>query len=240
MFAGILRSGLARWAYTIGLGVLLLALLAPTLAAGTLLSIPGSMPEFTGGLYNVVGYNGDYEWYSYTADLEYAVFRSSVPALGLSGPDGCYIFTYQFFNHSPTSYPDTLSDGGSNDAIVSFELGLFTNSLYNAGSGPVVGYVLDPYAPSVAPTSVGVDANSILWNFDDGEASPGERSDILYFVSLNSPYLSNGSFTGNAAANFDGVPVPEPATGGLAIIGGIALLSSGIARRVYGRKSVAR
>ena len=239
MFAAISQSGVRRWAYTMGLGALLLALFAPTLAAGTLLTLPGSMPEFTGYERNLVAYDAEYDYYSYTVNLEYAVFKDSVPGLPLSYP-GKYIYTYQFFNHHQSNDPDTLSDGGSNDPITTFDVGLLSNNIYDAGSGPVAGSVADPSPTdptSRAPSSITITSNSLHWNFDYDPYTvyPGEQSDILYFVTPYSPYLTNASFSGNVGLNIDGVPVPEPATGMLAIIAALALLSTGVVRRVRGK-----
>jgi hypothetical protein len=223
-------------------GIVLLALMGPTATAGTLLTIPGACSGYQGGVYGVAGYIAEFDYTSYTADLNFAVFKDSVPTLGLSFP-GRYIYTYQLFNWD-----------SSNDSITTFDLGLYATEISRDGInranvyGPdgtmpsdyVAGSVSDPTPTD--PTSrswstISVTDNSLHWNFDTFSTSvmPGEQSDILYFVSPYSPYLSNASFSAAAAVNMENIPVPEPATGMMAIFGGIGLILAVGVRRVYCR-----
>jgi hypothetical protein len=163
----------------------------------------------------------------FAADIEYAVYRDSAAALNLRFP-GLYIYAYQLFNYADSTFPlDTFSMGVNGNQQVAN-----------------VGYC-DPTGGSRLPDGLGewsLGANSVLWEFNDNHPPssmvyPGGHSAILYFTSPFGPGRASATVVGGLGAdvgesNGPFSPIPEPATGGLLLVGAAALLAAAGARRM--------
>jgi hypothetical protein len=240
-------SATSRWGHLnrlagvsgFGIALLALLLLATTANAADLLSdYPGY--EQGGKASNLLGnvYSGtDFAFHAFTADLEYAVYHNS--AFGQSF-DGEYVYAYQLFNHGQGDWDLDFFDETSQNSL--YSLHGFTVALYGYPQIDAVGVVS---GTGVAPTtwmfngSPSDPINSMDAVFTAPEIDPGMNSAIFYFTSPVGPEKAHAALTGGGDVNIDDparqpfTPVPEPAMGGLAIIGGIALLLGAARRRTF-------
>jgi hypothetical protein len=235
MCAVSVRRSLHLQGCALGVGVLLIALTATSASGGLLLTDPNTLQS--GAVNDIVGSmdldeDGVLDLYMFTADLEYAVYQESAPALSLSFPN-LYIYAYQFFNHDE-----------SQDVLNAFSMGIAENQLVGN-----VGYVADPDPDytSIAPSS-GVwnqGASSVKWQFSTLEVAPNEQSEILYFTSPFGPGRAYATLAGGMGVTVDDPgsqpfsPIPEPSTAWLMSIGAVALLLANFIRQVYGRTRLA-
>ena len=178
------------------------------------------------------------------AEVEFAVYApgqfSTSTALGLpADPSGGadYVYAYEVFNDGPN---------GSNVTVQTLTINVdypnFPNAIPIPGSfvSNVAG--LDP--PGLAPhlsrfvPASGQPKHSVVWNYDSVSGllnpSPAQHSDILYFASPWAPHFVLSSIGGGVSTGATQPlpsPIPEPATGALAMIATICLLAANIARR---------
>jgi hypothetical protein len=220
-------AGVASWARAIAAAALLVAVIAPSVEAGLLTQYDPNSQYGT-----VVGLSPEGAEWAFTADIEYAVFDGSAAALDLEFP-GLFIYAYQLFNSDSSYYP-----------LESFSVGLRPDQ-----QAANFGY-LDPNSDSCLPNGPGeATPSSAIWNFNDAEppsttVSPGGHSAILYFTSPYGPGRAGATVVGGLGADVGEdvgpfSPAPEPATGGLLMVGAIALLFAGVARRIRrGKRAV--
>ena len=234
MCAVSVRRSLRWQGCALGVGALLIALMATTASGGFLLTDSNTLQS--GAVNDIVGSmdldeDGVPDWYMYTVDLEYAVYYESAPTLSLSFPDK-YIYAYQFFNHEE-----------SEDNLNAFSMGVDGDQLVGN-----VGYVADPdpdYASIAASSGIwNLGANSVVWQFSSPEVAPNEQSEILYFTSPFGPGRAYATLTGGMGVTIDDPgsqpfsPISEPSTMGLMSIGAIAFLLANAIRRVYNKVRV--
>jgi len=224
------KSDVCLWGCAMGLAALMIGAMTGPASAGLLTTDPDSCVHGAAAITLGVDWDDDgiMDDYPITGSVEYAVYQGSAPLLSLDY-SGKYIYAYQLF-----------SDASSEVNAHALSVGVY-------GSQEMVeqtGYIPDNSA--VAPTSItwSTGAQSVIWEFSqtyDGGVPPGAHSTILYFVSPYGPGTNTATWLGGGAATVDGIPSPvsEPATGVLTIIGALALLSTGVARRVRGKNRVA-
>jgi hypothetical protein len=225
------------------LALLLVVGIADAARADLLTQYPSNIGK-SGEIFSIYGNvyddtDGSLIYHAYTVDLEYAVYYGAAFGQPFSSR---YVYAYQFFNHSGPD-PDwgfNETSEFSGEPINAFTIGVNGDKqladIYSlGGSGEV---------PSSWVWNLG--ANSVVAEFFTAgqDVGPGDHSAILYFSSPFGPGRASAGFGGAASVSVDDPLIqpyspyyvtPEPATGVLTIFGGIALLSAGAIRRVYGR-----
>ncbi len=169
-----------------------------------------------------------------TADIEYAVFAPGGFSTFLSdngigfvdpSPAGSRVYAYQVF-------VTALGDLGQGANLVNqLNVGVdVVDSQVGPGGGPA--YIPEALLPGIQedPTSAAYPGSSVRWQFDNGGGTigVGESSTIVFYWS---PFTYEG---GNATvkAGIAGatgtvpVPVPEPGSIGLLVLGGALMIRS--------------
>ena len=148
------------------------------------------------------------EW---TAQVQYAVYAPG--QYGGTDPDKLtnYVYAYQVFD-----------DAASQVTLSSFNVGLITGAgaVHATSDG---GYgTLGGQAPLLSRL-VGSPAGSVQWSID---VAPGQYTTVLLFSSPNSWTLQPASLVDHGTTDTHSLPspVPEPASMGLLLLGGLGCL----------------
>jgi hypothetical protein len=185
--------------------LLVLVLLSGVAFAGPLATDPNAYNAWCGSTV-MQSANG-----SLKVPVDYCVYgpgQFSYPGLGYTPTPGEFVYAYQMFVEGPTdviTFSVALDMGGSGDNEGSWEI--------NDGD--------------VAPDSSGLDEGiEVYWQWNSGLLT-GEKSYGLAFSSLYAPTWGNGGVFNSGSGASGDVPVPsdvipEPATLGLLLVGGIA------------------
>jgi len=150
--------------------------------------------------------------------VDYKVFQPGTfsapytPFSGFSPPNpGDYVYAYQIYNRDP-------AHGGLSGSTVS-QLGIDVAAL-NIGS---VGKntTVDPAPPAVDPTAAFLTPTGVSYLFLVPTINPGEYSVLLLIASPQFPQYAQATTLdhGLSATGQLPVPVPEPVTGVLALMG---------------------